>query len=77
MEEYDVSAVATVDSRGQIVLPKDAREAIGVTAGSKLAVVVQRRDGRACCVVLMPVGELEVRVREIVAPAAGRRREEA
>ena len=41
-------AESTLSSKNQIVVPKDAREALGVTAGDKLLVVVQ--DG---CVLLM------------------------
>jgi AbrB family looped-hinge helix DNA binding protein len=34
-----VEAVVSVDSRGQVVLPKDLRAAAGIKAGDKLAVV--------------------------------------
>lgn len=70
MEQYEIEAIATVDSRGQIVLPKSARTALGLEPGVKLAVVVKRNGGTPCCLTLMPVGALEERVREIVdAPA--------
>lgn len=68
MQDYEVLGVASVDSRGQIVLPKDAREALGLGPASRLAVVVQRSAGRPCCLLLVPTQELEQRVREVVAP---------
>ena len=65
-DSYDIEAIATVDARGQIVLPKGARDALGLSAGSKLAVVVKRRGATPCCITLMPASDLEVRVREVI-----------
>ena len=69
MDNYDVEAVVSVDGRGQIVLPKEVRDTLGLTAGSKLAVVVMRQQGNPCCVSLMPVGALEDSVRAVLSPA--------
>ena len=66
MASYDIEAIATVDARGQIVLPKGDREALGLTAGSRLAVIVKRRGETPCCITLMPASDLEVRVREVI-----------
>jgi AbrB family looped-hinge helix DNA binding protein len=66
VDSYDVEAIATVDSRGQIVLPKSVRTALGLETGSKLAVVMKRRGGAPCCITLMPASALEDRVREVV-----------
>jgi AbrB family looped-hinge helix DNA binding protein len=66
VDNYEIEAIATLDARGQIVLPKSARTALGLEAGSKLAVVVKRNSGSPCCITLMPVGALEERVREVV-----------
>jgi AbrB family looped-hinge helix DNA binding protein len=42
-------AEATISSKNQIVIPREAREALGVKPGDKLLVVV--RDGR---VIMLP-----------------------
>jgi len=36
-----VQAQATISTKNQIVIPREAREALGVKAGDKLVVVVQ------------------------------------
>jgi AbrB family looped-hinge helix DNA binding protein len=63
---YEIEAIATVDARGQIVLPKGARAALGLEPGSKLAVVVKRQGETPCCIALMPTRELEDHVRAVV-----------
>ena len=68
MDNYDVEAVVSLDARGQIVLPKEVRLALGLGPGSKLAVVVMRQQGNPCCVSLMPVGALEDSVRAVLNP---------
>ena len=48
-----VEAVISVDERGQMVLPKEIREKVGIKAGDKL-VVISRKDGDAvCCITLI------------------------
>ena len=69
MDQYDVEAIVSVDGRGQLVLPKEIRVALGLEAGSKLAVVVMRQGGTPCCISLMPVGALEDTVREVLNPS--------
>lgn len=63
-----IEGVATVDSRGQIVLPKEARTALDLHAGSKLTVVVMRRGDTPCCINLVPVAPLEEAVRHVINP---------
>jgi len=70
MDQYAVEAIVSVDGRGQVVLPKEVRVALGLEAGSKLAVVVMRQQGAACCISLMPVGALEDSVREVLNPSS-------
>lgn len=60
-----VEAVVSVDERGQVVLPKEVRERMGLAKGDKLALSVMEKNGRPCCMVLAkveflskPVGEL-------------------
>jgi AbrB family looped-hinge helix DNA binding protein len=65
-----VEAVVTVDARGQVVLPKELREAAGIKAGDKLAVVSMTSEGRVCCLSLIKVEQLSGTVREILGPVA-------
>ncbi len=65
-----VEAVVTVDSRGQIVLPKELRSQAGIRAGDKLAVVSMKSEGKVCCLSLMKVEELAGTVRQILGPVA-------
>lgn len=53
-----VSAIVTIDERGQMVLPKEIRERMGLKAGDKLAVSILETGGRACCVNLVRAEEL-------------------
>lgn len=64
-----VEAVVGVDERGQMVLPKDVRERLGVGAGEKLALVSWERDGRTFCLSLMRVTDLAGPVREVLGPS--------
>jgi antitoxin PrlF len=64
----EISAVVTVDERGQMVLPKGVRDALNIKAGDKLAVVVMGSEGKRCCISLMKVDELEDGVRSKLGP---------
>lgn len=64
-----VEGVATVDERGQMVIPKAIRDRMGLRAGDKLAISVMESDGRPCCLTLIPTRELADRVRDILGPA--------
>lgn len=48
-----VDAVVTVDSKGQMVLPKDIREKAGIKPEDKLALIGCERDGKICCIILV------------------------
>jgi antitoxin PrlF len=65
-----VEAVVAVDSRGQVVLPKELRSAAGIKAGDKLAVVVMQSGGKVCCLSLMKVDQLASTVKNILGPVA-------
>jgi antitoxin PrlF len=47
-----------VDERGQMVLPKDVRQAAGIRAGDKLALILWRKDGAVCCMSLIKADQL-------------------
>ncbi len=57
-----------VDERGQMVLPKELRDRIGLRAGEKLALVSWERDSDVCCLVLMRAEGLAEMVRESLEP---------
>ena len=63
-----VEALVTVDSRGQIVLPKDVRERAGIEAGDKLAVVGFESDDRVCCISLVKADAFADTVKEMLGP---------
>jgi len=64
-----IEGVATIDERGQMVIPKAIRDRMGLRAGDKLAISVMESDGKPCCLTLIRTEELAQRVREILGPA--------
>ncbi len=66
---FFVEAVATMDERGQMVVPKVIRQRAGLKAGDKLAFSVMERDGRVCCITLIKAEELADMVRDALGPA--------
>ena len=63
-----VEAVVSVDARGQVVLPKEIRDAMGIGAGAKLALVTLNRDGKPCCLVMMKAEKLAKGASEFLGP---------
>jgi AbrB family looped-hinge helix DNA binding protein len=63
-----MEAVVTLDSRGQIVLPKDLRERAGLEKGDKLMVVACEDEGKVCCITLMKADNSNEMVREMLGP---------
>lgn len=70
MKCCQVDAIVTVDARGQIVLPKDIREKVGVKAGDKFVVVSLESEGKVCCLFLIKADEFAETVREALGPIA-------
>jgi len=68
MEGCRVEAVVTLDSRGQMVLPKEVRETAGFGNAQKLAVVSWLQDGKVCCVSLQRADDLAEAVRRRYGP---------
>lgn len=50
---YRVEAMVSVDERGQMVMPKELRDKIGITAGDKLVVLSWQSEGDVCCISLI------------------------
>jgi AbrB family looped-hinge helix DNA binding protein len=48
-----VEALVSIDERGQMVLPKEARDKAGIRAGDKLAVISWGKGGEVSCLTLM------------------------
>jgi antitoxin PrlF len=63
-----VEAIVAVDARGQMVLPKPLRDALGVGPHDKLAVVSWKMNGRVCCLTLLRSDELADAVRTTYGP---------
>jgi AbrB family looped-hinge helix DNA binding protein len=63
-----VEAVVSVDARGQVVLPKEVRDGLGLAAGDKLAVVTLVRDGKPCCLMMMKAENLAKSARDFLGP---------
>ena len=63
-----VDSVVQVDERGQMVLPKEVRDAANIKPGDKLAVVLMRKGGDVCCISLIKADELSGMVRGLLGP---------
>ena len=63
-----VEAVVSVDARGQVVLPKEVRDGMGLVAGDKLALVTLTRGGKPCCLVLTKADNLAKSARDLLGP---------
>jgi len=53
-----IDAVITMDSKGQIVLPKDLREKANLKPNDKIAVVASEKDGEVCCIMMIKAEKL-------------------
>jgi antitoxin PrlF len=63
-----VEAIVAVDERGQMVLPKELRDKVGIKAGDKLAITSWKKDGEVCCITLIKAGNLGGMVRTMLGP---------
>jgi antitoxin PrlF len=48
-----IDAVITMDSKGQVVLPKDLREKANFKPNDKIAVVACEKQGEVCCIMMV------------------------
>lgn len=62
----NVESIVSIDERGQMVLSKELREKAGIKAGDKFAVSACEKDGKVCCIVLVPVKEFAGVVKSII-----------
>ena len=63
-----VEALVSVDERGQMVLPKEAREKANIHAGDKLAVISWEKGGEVCCLSLIKAESLTGLVKGMLGP---------
>ena len=63
-----VDAVVSIDSKGQIVLPKDIRERAKFKPNDKLAVIGCERNDELCCIIMIKAENLGDTVRTALGP---------
>jgi antitoxin PrlF len=63
-----IDAMLSVDERGQMVLPKDLRDKVGIKAGDKLAAISWEQEGKTACIVLIKADNLTAMVKEFLGP---------
>jgi AbrB family looped-hinge helix DNA binding protein len=68
---FFVEGVASIDGRGQMVLPKEVRERADIKAGDRLAVVSCEAGGRVCCIALVKADALAGLVGDLLGPSLG------
>jgi antitoxin PrlF len=66
LTDCQVEAVLSVDSRGQIVIPKDVRERAKIQDGDKLALVSWTTREAICCLSLIRTDNLSNQVTGVV-----------
>ena len=64
-----VDAIVTVDSKGQIVLPKDLRDKAKLKPDDKLALIECERNGQICCIMMVKAEDLGSTVKTMLGPA--------
>ncbi len=63
-----VSSIISVDERGQMVLPKEVRQAAGIKPGDKLALIMWKKDNKICCLTLVKAEALTGMVAGMLGP---------
>jgi antitoxin PrlF len=63
-----VVAIVGVDAKGQMVLPKELREAAGISPGDKLAITTWEREGKVVALCLTPANQLAETIKALLEP---------
>jgi AbrB family looped-hinge helix DNA binding protein len=63
-----VSAIVTMDSKGQVVLPKDLREKAKLKPNDKLAVIGCESEGEICCFMMVKAERFGNSVKNMLGP---------
>ena len=61
-----VEAVVTVDSKGQLLLPKDLREKAGLKPNSKIALLTIEKEGKIQCILMINAERLSGAVNNVL-----------
>lgn len=71
VDRFQVEAVVSVDERGQMVLPKEVREKVGIRAGDKLAVISVKKEGSVSYMLLFKAETVADMVKNMMGPLMG------
>lgn len=64
-----IEAILTIDSKGQILLPKELREKAKLKAGDRLVAIAGcDEEGEICCFILVKAEILDNEVSRIISP---------
>ncbi|WP_290902315.1 HgcAB-associated protein HgcC [Ferroglobus sp.] len=64
-----IEAVLTVDSKGQILLPKELREKANIKAGERLVAITGCDEkGEICCLILVKADIIDEQLKAILSP---------
>ncbi|QLH74166.1 MAG: AbrB/MazE/SpoVT family DNA-binding domain-containing protein [Methanomassiliicoccales archaeon] len=64
--DYKVEGITTIDERGQMVLPKQVRQAARIMPGDRLAVAIGHREGKVCCIQLIKIEMINQKIEELL-----------
>ncbi|MBI5805784.1 AbrB/MazE/SpoVT family DNA-binding domain-containing protein [candidate division TA06 bacterium] len=68
LNNCQIESMLTVDSRGQMVLPKEVRQRAGIKTGDKLGLITLDKGDEMCCFLLIKAHKLAGQVKNIVGP---------
>ncbi len=63
-----VESIVSLDERGQMVLPKETREKVGINPGDKLVLIAMEKKGKFCCLSLIKAEDFEEMVKNLISP---------
>lgn len=67
-ERCCIEAVVSVDSRGQIVLPKEIRTRAGIETGDRMVLIGWQKDDEICCLSLVKTDRITGMVADYLEP---------
>jgi len=66
--KFSVEAIVSCDERGSLILPKDIRKKLKITAGEKLALLNIVKDEEEFFLTLIKVNALESLIKKFMSP---------
>jgi len=63
-----VESLVTIDERGQMILPKDLREKVGLVAGDKLVIATSMKNGKLGFLMMFRADDFGDMVKGFVGP---------